>query len=209
VVAAEITGCSAQGANVYACDLQVRLGPALPINTVFSVDIDSGAFANPSGNASPEVRSSPGCNVPPLPSPYLADGDHYNRYDVNISTGGCQSDAEVTFNEAVAGTAGSTISQAVTVPGFNTATTSFQLPAAGATPTPDALASDPNRRRDFPSAPRRSGHIHTASRRGGDLNDLHADRAQSLRNARTRNHPQLRRVTRGLGTPPPRVVART
>jgi hypothetical protein len=142
-VTAQLTGCSAQGGDVYACALQVRLGPALPVNTVFSVDIGGGAFANPSGGDRPDVTSSPGCEVPPLASPYLATGDRYTRYQVNISAGGCQAGAEVTFREAVAGTAGATITQAVTVPGFNTATASFVLPAAPATPTATPLAATP------------------------------------------------------------------
>jgi hypothetical protein len=89
-VTAQITGCSAQGADGYACALQVRLGPALPVDTVLSVDIGGGAFANPSGADRPQVTASQGCDVPPLPSPYLAAGDRYTRYQVNISTGGCQ-----------------------------------------------------------------------------------------------------------------------
>ncbi len=103
-VTAEITGCSAQGSNAYACALQVRLGPALPVYTVFSVDIGGGTFATPSGGDRPEVTASPGCAYPPLPSPYLATGDQYLRYQVNVSTNGCQAGAEVTLKEAVAGT---------------------------------------------------------------------------------------------------------
>jgi hypothetical protein len=135
-VTAQITGCSAQGADVYACALQMRLGPTLPVNTVFSVDIGGAQFSNPGGEDQPAVTSSQGCAYPPLPSPYLATGDQYLRYQVNISTGGCQTGAELTFKEAIAGSAGATITQAVTVPGFNTATATFQLPAAEATPTP-------------------------------------------------------------------------
>jgi hypothetical protein len=117
----------------------------LPVNTVLSVDIGGATFANPSGGDRPEVSASPGCAVPPLPSPYLAPGNgSYTRYAVNISTGGCQAGAEVTLKEAVAGTAGARITQSVTVPGFNAATASFVLPAgtanrhtatAAATPT--------------------------------------------------------------------------
>jgi hypothetical protein len=129
-VTAQITGCSAQEADVYACALQVRLGPALPVHTVFSVDIGGASFANPGGRDRPEVTSSQGCDNRPNPSPYLASGDHYTHYDVNISTGGCQAGADVTFREEVAGTAGSTITQAVKVPGFKGATATFVLPSA-------------------------------------------------------------------------------
>jgi hypothetical protein len=51
----------------------------LPINTVFSVDIGGGTFANPGGADRPQVTASQGCDVPPLPAPYLATGDHYTR----------------------------------------------------------------------------------------------------------------------------------
>ncbi len=137
---AQITSCSAQGANAYTCALQVRFGMPLSVDTVFSVDIGGGAFDNPSGGDRPEVTASPGCSVPPLPSPYLAIGDRYTRYDVNISSDGCQAEAEVTFREAVDGTAGSTITEAVTVPKFNTASATFVLPQPPPTPTPTAPA---------------------------------------------------------------------
>ncbi len=145
-VTAQITDCSAQGANDYTCALQVRLGAALPVDTVVSVDVGGGTFANPSGADRPEVTSSQGCDVPPLPSPYLATGDRYSRYAVNISSGGCQAGAELTFREVVAGTAGATITQAVTVPGWETATASFVLPQAVATPTPTVAAATPTPR---------------------------------------------------------------
>jgi hypothetical protein len=74
-VSAKITGCLAQGGDVYACALQVRLGMPPAVNTVFSVDIGSGAFANPSDGDRPQVTASQGCDVPPLPSPYLTTGE--------------------------------------------------------------------------------------------------------------------------------------
>jgi hypothetical protein len=144
-VSAQITGCSAQDTNAYNCELQVQL-PALSINTVFSVDVAGAAFANPSGNDRPEVTTSQGCDVPPLPSPYLATGDHYTRYAVNISSGGCQAGAVVTIKEAVAGMPGGTITQTVTVPGLNAATATFQLPAALATSTPTVATATPTPR---------------------------------------------------------------
>jgi hypothetical protein len=57
-VTAEITGCSAQGGNAYACALQVTLGAPLAVNTVFSVGIGGGGFANPSGGDHPQVTAS-------------------------------------------------------------------------------------------------------------------------------------------------------
>jgi len=78
-VTAEITGCSAQGGNTYACGLQVTLGAPLAVNTVFHVGIrylgSGGGFANPSGDDRPQVTAIQGCQTPPLPSPYLADGN--------------------------------------------------------------------------------------------------------------------------------------
>jgi hypothetical protein len=129
-VTAQITGCSVQGGGGgYACALQVRLGAPLPVDTVLSVDIGGATFANPSGGARPEVTSAEGCAVPPIPSPYLADGaGRYTRYSVNISSGGCAAGAVVTFGEAVAGAAHATITQTVMVPGFDAATATFQLP---------------------------------------------------------------------------------
>ena len=124
---AEITGCSAQGGNAYACALQVTLGPPLAVNTVFSVDIGGGGF-NPSGGDSPQVTASPGCHHPPNPSPYLAENGSYTRYDVNISIGGCTAGAVVTFGEAVTGAAGATITQPVTVPRFGAGKATFVLP---------------------------------------------------------------------------------
>ncbi len=124
----------------------MRLGAALPVDTVLSVDVGGGAFAKPSGADRPEVTTSQGCDVPPLPSPYLATGDRYARYNVNISSGGCQAGSVVTFREAVAGTAGATIAQAVTVPGWETATTSFVLPQAVATPTATVAVASPTPR---------------------------------------------------------------
>ena len=134
-VTAEIAGCAAQGDD-YACSLRVTLGAALPVNTVFSVDIGGGAFANPSGSARPQVSGPQGCAMPPLPSPYLAAvPGRYTRYDVNISTRGCTAGAVMTFGELVGGPAGATITQSVTVPGSAAATATFVLPGATATPT--------------------------------------------------------------------------
>jgi hypothetical protein len=142
-VSAKITDCSAQGADAYACALQVTLGGSLAVNTVFSVGISSG-FANPSGGDRPQVTASQGCQGPPLPSPYLAAGNgSYTRYDVNIGPGGCAAGAVVTFAEAVTGAPGSTITQPVTVPGFNAATATFVLPEAPPTSTPTRPAATP------------------------------------------------------------------
>jgi hypothetical protein len=128
-VTAEITGCSAQGGNAYACALQVTLGGPLAVNKVFSVGIGGGGFANPSGGGSPQVTASPGCQHPPNPSPYLADGNgSYTRYDVNISPGGCTAGAVVSFGEAVTGAAAAPITQQVTVPGLGASTATFVLP---------------------------------------------------------------------------------
>jgi hypothetical protein len=128
-VAAEITRCSAQGGNAYACALQVTLGAPLAVNTVFSVGIGGGGFANPSGGDRPQVTASPGCQAPPLPSPYLAAGNgSYTRYDVNIGPGGCTAGAVMTFGEAVTGAAKATITQPVTVPGLGASTATFALP---------------------------------------------------------------------------------
>ena len=128
-VTAVITGCSAQGASAYACALQVTLGAPLAVNTVFSVGIGGGGFANPSGGDRPQVTSFQGCQVPPLPSPYLADGNgNYTRYDVNIGPGGCTPAAVVTFGEAVTGAAKAMITQPVTVPGLGASTATFVLP---------------------------------------------------------------------------------
>ncbi len=126
-VDAEITGCSAQGDNAYACALQVTLGAPLAVNTVFSVGFaSSGGFANPSGDDRPQVTASQGCQAPPLPSPYLADGNgSYTRYDVNIGPGGCTAGAVVTFGEAVTGAAGALIDQPVTVPGLGAVTAPY------------------------------------------------------------------------------------
>jgi hypothetical protein len=152
-VTAQIAGCSAQETNMYACALQVRLGPALPVDTVFSVDIGGAEFSNPGGGDHPEVTASQGCASPPLPSPYLATGDQYPRYQVNISSNGCRAGAEVTLKEAVAGTAGSTITQSVTVPRFNGATATFVLPVAATTPTPTVIVARPTARPTETAAP--------------------------------------------------------
>jgi hypothetical protein len=128
-VDAKITGCSAQGDNAYACALQVTLGEPLEVNTVFSVGIrylgnGSGGFANPSGEDRPQVTVIQGCQVPPIPSPYLEIGNNgYTRYDVNIGPGGCTADAVVTFSEAVTGAGAAPITQQVTVPGLGAITT--------------------------------------------------------------------------------------
>ena len=130
-VTAEITGCSTQGGNTYDCALQVTLGPPLGVNTVFSVGIGGGGFANPSGGDKPQVTAIQDCQVPPLPSTYLADGNGgYTRYDVNIGPGGCTAGAVMTFGEAVTGAAGATITQPVTVPGLDASTATFVLPPA-------------------------------------------------------------------------------
>jgi hypothetical protein len=131
---AEITGCSAQRDKPYACALQVTLGAPLAVNTVFSVSIqyvgtDGGGFANPSDGDRPQVTVIQGCQVPPLPSPYLKDGNgRYTRYDVNIGPGGCMPGAVMTFGEAVMGAATTEIRQPVTVPGLGESTASFGLP---------------------------------------------------------------------------------
>jgi hypothetical protein len=128
-VSAEITGCSAQGGNAYACALQVTLGAPLAVNTVFSVRIGGGGFANPSGGDSPKVTAFRNCQVKPIPSPYLAAGNgSYTSYDVNISSGGCTAGAVVTFGEAVTGADRATITQPVTVPGVGASTATFVLP---------------------------------------------------------------------------------
>ena len=128
-VTAEITGCSAQSSNAYACALQVTLGAPLAVNTVFSVGIGGDGFANPNGGDRPQVTASQDCQAPPLPSPYLATGNgSYMRYDVNIGPGGCTAGAVMTFGEAVAGAAGATITQQVTVPGLGANTATFVLP---------------------------------------------------------------------------------
>ncbi len=117
-----------QGSN-YGCLLRVLLSGPLAVNTVFSVGIDGGGFANPSGGDRPQVAYFRNCQNQPLPSPYLADGHAgYNRYDVNISAGGCTAGAFFLFNEAITGVAGATIMQPVTVPGLGTATAIFVLP---------------------------------------------------------------------------------
>jgi hypothetical protein len=126
-VTAEIEGCSPQGGNVYDCALQVTL-PPLAVNTVFSVGIGGAGFANPSGGDRPQVTAVQGCQVAPLASPYYPGNGDYNRYDVNISTGGCTAGAVVIFEEAVTGAAGVEITQPVTVPGFNPDTAGFVLP---------------------------------------------------------------------------------
>jgi hypothetical protein len=131
-VTAEITGCSAQGGNAYTCGLQVTLGAPLAVNAVFSVGIGGGGFANPSGGDRPQVTAIQNCQVPPLPSPYYPGNAGYDRYDVNISTGGCTADAVVTFGEAVTGAPGATITQPVTVPGLGASTATFVLPQAAA-----------------------------------------------------------------------------
>jgi hypothetical protein len=128
-VSANSLFCTAHGGNAYGCLLQVNLYAPLAINTVFSVGIGGGEFANPSGGDHPQVAYFKGCHGAPLPSPYLAAGKGgYNRYDVNITTGGCTPVAVVVFEEAVTGAAGATITQPVTVPGLGTGTATFALP---------------------------------------------------------------------------------
>src|SRR5262249_58483989 len=72
-VTAEITECSAQRSN-YACTLRMVFGAPASINTVLSVDISGGAFANPSGGARPPVTSDQGCGEAPPPAPDPARG---------------------------------------------------------------------------------------------------------------------------------------
>ena len=108
----------------------MTLGAPLAINTVFSVGIGGGGFANPSGADKPQVTYSSGCQNKPNPSPYYPGNGGYNRYDVNISTGGCTTGAMVTFGEAVTGAAKATITQPVTVPGLGASTVTFVLPQA-------------------------------------------------------------------------------
>jgi hypothetical protein len=123
--------------------------PALAVDTVFSVDIGGGGFANPSGGDRPQVTAFDGCQVAPLPSPYYPGDDGYYHYDINISSGGCTAGAAVTLSEAVTGAAGATITQAVTVPGIGATTATFVLPPAAATPTAARAAATPT-----PSRPR-------------------------------------------------------
>ena len=104
------------------------LGAPLAVNTVFSVGIGGGGFANPSGGDRPQVTAIHNCQVPPLPSPYLAGNGSYTRYDVNIGPGGCTPAAVVTFGEAVTSAAKATITQPVTVPGLGASTATFVLP---------------------------------------------------------------------------------
>ncbi len=131
---AEITGCSAQRDKPYACALQVTLGAPLAVDTVLSVGIrhvgtDGDGFANPSDGDRPQVTAIQGCQVPPLPSPYLKDGNgRYTRYDVNIGPGRHTPGAVMTFGEAVTGAATTEIRQPVTVPGLGESTASFVLP---------------------------------------------------------------------------------
>jgi hypothetical protein len=128
-VSAQITGCPAQGSAGYTCSLRVTLGAALAVDTVLSMGISGGEFANPSGTDRPQVSDAQGCTTSPIPSPYLADdAGNYTRYDVNISSGGCQAGATLTFGEAVTGTAAATITQTVSVPGFDAAKATFVLP---------------------------------------------------------------------------------
>ena len=126
-VSARITTCDAQE-EAYTCTIEVTLGPVLPTNTVLSVNIDGADFFSPSGSDRPEVTDAQGCGSPPLPSQYLADGDRYPRYDVNISTGGCDAGAVVTIKQAVAGKAGNTITETASVPGLDAGKATFVLP---------------------------------------------------------------------------------
>ena len=125
---AKITGCSAQRDKPYACNLQVTLGAPLAVNTVFSVGLIGGGGFAMSGDDHPQVTVIQGCQVPPIPSPYLAVNGSYTRYDVNIGPGGCTAGAVVTFGEAVTGKAMTEINQPVTVPGLGASTAGFVLP---------------------------------------------------------------------------------
>jgi hypothetical protein len=141
-VSARITACAAQGAGAYDCTLQVTFGAALPTDAVWRVTLGGADFANPSGAGGPQVVAHPGCATAPNPSPYYADGAVYTYYDVNISTGGCQAGAVVTMSGAVAGAAGATITQTVSLPGYDPAQASYVLPAGAAgTPSPAAAAA--------------------------------------------------------------------
>lgn len=135
-LAAQITGCTAQGGGVYDCRLQVTLTSGAPIDTVLRVGIEGATYHNPSGAASPHVVASSGCTTPPLPSPYLAINGVYARYDLNISSGGCQPGAVVTIAEAVQGTPGTVIRQTVSAADLGVASASVTLPAATAPPPP-------------------------------------------------------------------------
>ena len=138
-VTAEIEGCSPQGGNVYDCALQVTL-PPLAVNQVFSVGIGGAGFANPNGGARPQVTGVQGCQTAPLPSPYYPGNGGYNRYDVNISTGGCTEGAFVYLEEAVTAAGGATITQSVTVPGLPKSTASYVLaPQVGMAPVDPAV----------------------------------------------------------------------
>jgi hypothetical protein len=154
-VNAKIAGCSPRaGNNAWSCTLDVTL-PPLAVDTVFSVGIGGGGFTNPSGSDRPQVIAFKGCQVAPLPSPYYLGNGGYNRYDVNISTGGCTDGSVVVLEEAVTAAAGATITQSVTVPGLPTSTDTFVLPPPG---EPGSASPSPTAERD------RARHRGTASR---------------------------------------------
>jgi hypothetical protein len=81
-----------------------------------------------SRDADNRAEGAQGCGNLPLPSPYLADGDTYPRYDVNISSGGCDPDAVITIRQAVDGKAGASITQTVAAPGLDTGQATAVLP---------------------------------------------------------------------------------
>jgi len=125
-VIAKIAGCSTRGNEAWGCALEVKLGQPLAVDTVFSVDIGGGGFTNPTRRDRPEVITFEGCQVAPIASPYYPGNGGYNRYDVNISSGGCTAGAVVFLEEAVTAAAGATITQPV--PGLGASTATFVLP---------------------------------------------------------------------------------
>ena len=125
-VSARITGCSAQGGNASACALQATPDAPLAVNTVFSVGIGGGGFANPSAGDRPQVTAIHNCPVPPLPSPYLALGTAPTRATTSTSAPAGARPGVVTFGEAVTGAAGADITQPV--PGLGASTATFVLP---------------------------------------------------------------------------------
>ncbi|MGH2586883.1 MAG: hypothetical protein ACRDJE_18370, partial [Dehalococcoidia bacterium] len=127
-LSAIITGCTAQGSEVYRCELRVTLSAGAEVNTVLAVGISGATYSNPTGAGSPMVIAGAGCAHPPNPSPYLAISGRYVRYDVTISDIGCQAGAVATFAEDVSGRAGTTIMQTVSATNVGQASASFTLP---------------------------------------------------------------------------------
>ncbi|MGH2586882.1 MAG: choice-of-anchor Q domain-containing protein [Dehalococcoidia bacterium] len=127
-LSATVTGCTAQGSEVYRCELRVTLGAGAEVNTVLAVGISGATYSNPDGAGSPTVAASAGCAHPPNPSPYLAINGMYTRYDVTISDMGCQAGAVVTFTEDVSGRPGTVIMQTVSGTNVGQASASVTLP---------------------------------------------------------------------------------